>query len=250
MSLLGVQRLGSGPTLVWLHGFTQTKDSAHQFRSILAGTGELLTLDLPGHGENARVRASLTETADLLAGVLPQESFVLGGYSYGARVALHFALAHPERLMGLVLLGATRGIEDADERSDRRRRDDELATRIEMIGTEAFLDEWLAQPMFASLPDDPRERASRSRDAVGLANSLRSSGTGTQSWLAPELPALSTPTLTLAGSNDEKFSREAEAIAKDVRQGTYDSVPDASHAAHLEQPERTAALVELFRSQL
>ncbi len=53
MSLLGVQRRGSGPLLVWLHGFTQTKESAHQFRSILAGTNELLTLDLPGHGENA-----------------------------------------------------------------------------------------------------------------------------------------------------------------------------------------------------
>src|SRR5665213_2327404 len=53
MSLLGVQRHGSGPIFVWLHGFTQTKDSAFLFRSILAGTNELLTVDLPGHGENS-----------------------------------------------------------------------------------------------------------------------------------------------------------------------------------------------------
>ena len=69
MSLLGVQRRGSGPPLVWLHGFTQTKDSAHQFRSILAATHELLTLDLPGHGQNAAILASLPETAELLADV-------------------------------------------------------------------------------------------------------------------------------------------------------------------------------------
>jgi 2-succinyl-6-hydroxy-2,4-cyclohexadiene-1-carboxylate synthase len=250
MSLLGVQRLGSGPTLVWLHGFTQTKDSAHQFRSILAGTSELLTLDLPGHGGNAAIRSSLTETADLLAEVLPAKTFVLGGYSYGARVALHFALAYPERLRGLVLLGATRGIEEPVERGERRRRDDELAHRIETIGTEAFLDEWLAQPMFVTLPDDPRERASRSADATGLANSLRLSGTGTQAWLAPELTALSTPTLALAGSNDEKFSREAAAIADAVQQGQCASVANASHAAHLEQPELVASLVESFRRQL
>lgn len=250
MSLLGIQRLGSGPTLVWLHGFTQTKDSAHQFRSILAGTGELLTLDLPGHGENAAIRASLTETATLLANVLPDQPFVLGGYSYGARTALHFALAYPERLLGLVLLGATRGIEDPDERHERRRRDDELADRIVTMGTDAFLDEWLAQSMFATLPDDPRERASRSRDPVGLANSLRSSGTGTQAWLAPEIAALVVPTLTLAGSKDEKFSREAAAIAQGVVQGQCASVDDASHAAHLEQPLRTADLVETFRRQL
>jgi 2-succinyl-6-hydroxy-2,4-cyclohexadiene-1-carboxylate synthase len=250
MSLLGVQRLGSGPTLVWLHGFTQTKDSAHQFRSILAGTTELLTLDLPGHGENAAIRASLTETADLLANALPEEPFVLGGYSYGARVALHFALTHPERLQGLVLLGATRGIEDSVERRTRRCRDDDLADHIETIGTEAFLDEWLAQPMFATLPDDPRERASRSRDAHGLANSLRLSGTGTQAWLAPELPTLTMPTLALAGSNDERFSREAAAIADGVAQGRSASVANAAHAAHLEQPELVASLVESFRRQL
>ena len=65
MSLLGLQRVGTGPVLVWLHGFTQTKDSAHEFLSILAGTYELLTIDLPGHGDNASVTASLDQTADL-----------------------------------------------------------------------------------------------------------------------------------------------------------------------------------------
>jgi 2-succinyl-6-hydroxy-2,4-cyclohexadiene-1-carboxylate synthase len=250
MSLLGVQRLGSGPTLVWLHGFTQTKDSAHQFRSILAGTSALLTLDLPGHGRNAALRATLDETADLLAEVLPDEPFVLGGYSYGARVALHFALRHIERLSGLVLLGATRGIEDASERAERRHRDDALADRIETIGTEAFLEEWLGQPMFSTLPHDALERASRSRDAKGLANSLRSSGTGTQAWLAPELASLTVPTLTLAGRNDEKFSVEALAIAEGVPVGQWALVDAAAHAAHLEQPERAAALVTEFKRQL
>lgn len=250
MSLLGVQRLGSGPTLVWLHGFTQTKDSAHQFRSILAGTGALLTLDLPGHGVNASHRASLDETADLLAEVLTEGPFVLGGYSFGGRVAMHFALRHGGRLTGLVLVGASRGIEDAAERDERRARDDALADHIERVGTDAFLDEWLAQPMFASLPEDPRERSARSRDASGLANSLRSSGTGTQAWLAPLLPSLTVPTLAIAGEIDEKFSREADAIAKDVKDGRSAFVAGASHAAHLERPEDTAALVTSFRHQL
>lgn len=101
---------------MWLHGFTQTKDSAHRFRSILAGTNELLTLDLPGHGENAAIQASLEETAVLLANVLPEEPFALGGYSFGARVALHFTLHFPSRVHALVLLGATRGIEDPGAR--------------------------------------------------------------------------------------------------------------------------------------
>lgn len=100
--------------------------------------------------------------------------------------------------------------------------------------------------MFASLPDDPRERAARSRDAVGLAGSLRHAGTGTQRWLAPELASLLAPTLAMAGARDERFRREASAIAEGVAHGRVAFVPGAHHAAHLEQPARSAALVQEF----
>jgi 2-succinyl-6-hydroxy-2,4-cyclohexadiene-1-carboxylate synthase len=231
---------------VWLHGFTQTKDSAHQFRSILTGTNELLTLDLPGHGQNAAILAPLDETAKLLADVLPIEPFALGGYSFGARVALHFALAFPARVSALILLGASRGIEDTVARDERRRSDEALADRIETIGPEAFLDEWLARDMFASLPNDPLERAARSRDADGLAGSLRLAGTGTQRWLGPSLESLTMPILAFAGDRDTKFCREASAIVEEVANGTVAFVLDANHAAHLEQPERSADLVHEF----
>jgi 2-succinyl-6-hydroxy-2,4-cyclohexadiene-1-carboxylate synthase len=243
MSLLGLQRVGSGPVLVWLHGFTQTKDSAHDFLSILAGTYELLTIDLPGHGENARVSASLDETADLLIEVLPEAPFVLGGYSFGGRVALHVARRHPERLSRLVLLSTTLGIRDENERRARRERDEVLADRIEMIGAEAFLDEWLAQPMFASLPHDSAERRARSHDAKGLAESLRCAGTGTQEWLGDSLRSFVHPALVLAGANDKKFVLEARRLQDTLAHAASAVVADAGHAAHLERPHLVAELV-------
>jgi 2-succinyl-6-hydroxy-2,4-cyclohexadiene-1-carboxylate synthase len=192
----------------------------------------------------------LDETAELLAEAFPDEPLDLGGYSFGARVALHFALRHPARVHRLVLLGATRGIGDPVERDARRRSDNALAQRIESIGAEAFLDEWLAREMFASIPDDALERKARSSDAAGLADSLRLAGTGTQRWLAPELASLSMPTLALAGALDEKFRLEATSIADGVVDGRADVVADAHHAAHLEQPERSAALVQDFTRPL
>jgi 2-succinyl-6-hydroxy-2,4-cyclohexadiene-1-carboxylate synthase len=247
MSLLSVQREGSGSSFVWLHGFTQTRASAHQFRSILAGDHELWTLDLPGHGVAGSLRASLDETADLVADVLPAQPVALGGYSFGARVALHVALRHPSHVGALVLLGASRGIENLDERRERVARDEALARHIEEVGVEAFLDEWLAQAMFASVPDDPLERASRATNtARGLANSLRLAGTGTQAWLAPLLDVVGAPTLALAGEHDAKFTAEARAIALGVRVGSWGLVADAGHAAHLEQPGPTAARVVEF----
>jgi 2-succinyl-6-hydroxy-2,4-cyclohexadiene-1-carboxylate synthase len=249
MSLLSVQREGAGPTFVWLHGFTQTRASAHQFRSILAGTHELLTLDLPGHGSASALKASLDETADLVMDALDGQPVALGGYSFGARVALHVALRHPGRLSQLVLVGATRGIKNDSERRERRERDEALATRIEEIGVPAFLDEWLAQPMFAALPQDPLERAARSQNAAGLASSLRRAGTGTQDWLAPLLATITVPTLTLAGANDTKFAAEAAAIAQGVATGSSNFVDSAGHAAHLEQPESTARRITSFLSR-
>jgi 2-succinyl-6-hydroxy-2,4-cyclohexadiene-1-carboxylate synthase len=243
MSLLGLERAGSGPTLVWLHGFTQTKHSSYRFRSILAGSYEVLTIDLPGHGENAGLSASLEDTADMLAEVLPKDPFILAGYSLGGRVALHFALRHSRRLAHLVVLSATPGIVSDEERRARRDRDDELADRIEVIGTDAFLDDWLAQPMFRTVPVDPVERAARSHDARGLANSLRLAGTGTQDVLVAPLRQLSTPTLILAGANDEKFVREATRLGEAIARSTRHLVPDAGHAAHLERPKSVAALV-------
>ncbi len=232
---------------MWLHGFTQTRDSAHVFRSILAGAHELWTLDLPGHGSAYSIRASLDETADLIADVLPDEPVALGGYSLGGRVALHLALRHPSRLCKLVLLGASRGIEREEERRARGARDEELANRLDLVGTETFLGEWLAQPMFASLPDDPLERAARStRNAHGLAESLRRAGTGTQEWLAPKLPLIAVSTLALAGANDAKFVAEASAIASGVQHGSFDVIADAGHAAHLEQPQRAADRIGSF----
>jgi 2-succinyl-6-hydroxy-2,4-cyclohexadiene-1-carboxylate synthase len=243
MSLLGLQRVGSGPVVVWLHGFTQTRDSSHVFCSILTGTHEVVTIDLPGHGRNATISASLPETAELLVDALPTTPFVLGGYSFGGRVALHVALAHPERLTGLIVLSATAGIRDEHERSERHARDLALADHVEAVGTDAFLEEWLAQPLFASLPNDPRERAARSVDAAGLATSLRRSGTGSQAWLGEDLAGLHVPTLILAGENDEKFVQEAQRLHELIPHSTFALVPGAGHAAHLERPEVVASLV-------
>ena len=231
---------------MWLHGFTQTRDSAGRFRSILAGGREVWTLDLPGHGTACEIAASLDETADLVADLLPDEPVDLAGYSLGGRVALHVALRHEARVRRLVVLGATRGLATAPERAERRRHDEALADHIEAVGTDEFLDEWLALPLFATLPADPIERAVRSHDAAGLANSLRCSGTGTQAWLAPLLAGLATPTLALAGSLDAKFADEARDLARTIGHGSVALVEGAGHAAHLEAPDACADLVAGF----
>ena len=243
MPLLTRDRPIDGPALLWLHGFTQTGSSAAAFTSILAGSRKLLTPDLPGHGGAASTSATLPETGNLLVPLLG-EGADLGGYSFGGRVALHLALAAPHLVRRLVLLSTTMGIASEEERGTRRARDGALAAHIRAVGADQFLSEWLAQPLFAGLRDADVD--TRSRDGEGLARSLESAGTGTQRFLADDVATLTMPTLIICGQRDAKFLAAGRALLAALPQAQLAIVPDAGHAAHLEQPDYVAQLVLAF----
>ena len=106
------------------------------------------------------------------------------GYSMGGRLCLHLALASPQLVDRLVLIGTTPGIEDDANVARRRAADDELADEIERVGVAAFVDRWLSQPLFAGLDrSDADIQARLTNSAAGLASSLRLAGTGTQTPL-------------------------------------------------------------------
>jgi len=168
----------------------------------------------------------------------------------GGRVSLHAALAHPQAVERLVLIGATAGIDDADARAQRRTDDELLADRIETIGVEAFIDEWLQNPLFAGLTPDQAMRVDRLRNtADGLASSLRLAGTGTQAPLWDRLSEITCPVLLLVGQHDKKFSAIAERLATALPNAELRAIADAGHSVHLEQPERTVdALIDWLAS--
>lgn len=236
---------------VWLHGFTQTGRSWRPLFEAPAWHSvdqRRVCVDLPGHGASPLAAGDLWWAADQVISTvndLGVRHGVLVGYSLGGRTALHAALTEPRRWRGVVLIGATAGLADAAARADRRRGDEMLAERIEHIGVDEFLTEWLAQPLFAGLPHRPDDLDERRRNtAAGLAGSLRHHGTGTQQDLRPKLGELTMPALVLAGGRDTKFVAAARDIAQ-VWGGEahFVDVPDAGHAAHLERPEMTARLI-------
>jgi 2-succinyl-6-hydroxy-2,4-cyclohexadiene-1-carboxylate synthase len=174
------------------------------------------------------------------------ERFALAGYSMGGRIALHAALALADRLDRLVLVGASPGIADASERAARRAADDALADRIEAIGVEAFAREWAALPLWNGQPE--RVRAATNADRLrntpeGLAAALRGLGTGVMDPLWDALPSLTVPVTLAVGERDEKFRAIAERMADRLPHAEVAVIPDAGHAAQLEQPAAVAALL-------
>jgi len=252
MAALHVELVGEGPPIVLAHGFTQTGRLWGPFAVALARHRQLVSVDLPGHAGSSTVEADLPTAGELVldaaarAGEVPVD---LLGYSLGARVALHAALDHPERVRRLIRIGATGGIEDDAARAARRARDEDLADELERDGDlDGFLERWLANPMFGTLRPDAAEIDERRRNtAAGLASSLRLAGTGTQQPLWDRLATCRVPVLVLAGANDPRFVVAGLRIAA-LTGGVFSAVPGAAHAAHLEQPALSARFVASWLS--
>lgn len=240
MNPLASETIGSGPhRLVFLHGFTQSRGLWREIaRRVVARLPdvECLLVDLPGHGGSAHVRVDLPGCARLVAQLGGEAVYV--GYSLGARVALRVVVDHPGLATRAVVVSATAGIDDDKTRSERRAQDDALAARVEAIGVEKFLDEWLAQPMFADLPRGSAGRDDRSLNSVdGLAASLRLCGQGRQEPLWTALASCRRPVHALAGSRDPKYVALARRIAATVPAGTLRIVDGCGHSVVLERPD-------------
>ena len=237
--------MAAAPPLVLLHGFTQTGVSWRPVVERLPSGLRILAPDLPGHGTASDLRLDLAASATRLAQLIGDEPALVVGYSMGGRTALRLALDHPERVAGLVLVGATAGIDDPDERAARRAADEVLAERIERDGVAAFLDTWLAQPLFDDLEIEPDDRAARlANSPAGLASSLRLTGTGTMDppWW-DELARVSAPTVVAWGERDAKFAALGRRLIDAIGPNASATVLPGGHAAHLEHPEAVAATI-------
>ncbi len=256
---LRFERHGRGPALMLLHGFTGSGRSMATVARALEREYDIIAPDLPGHGPSSMPggtdRYGFDDCVDHLVATLVaagHERAHWFGYSMGARLALGCAARHPGRVAALVLIAARAGIADAAEREARRHADETLARRIEEHGVEAFVDEWMAQPLFATqrrlgprfLAQARRERLTHS--APGLAACLRALGPGAQPALFDELPRITAPTLLVAGALDRKFVEAARDLAGRLPRAELCEIADAGHAVHLEQPEALVSAVRDF----
>jgi len=257
----GETRTAVPPVLV-LHGFTGAAESMSGVSESLAGDRRVARLELIGHGQSDAPAASapyaMAACADQVAAAA--RALDLGrphllGYSMGGRAALAAALAHPDSFSSLILVGATPGIADPVLREERIAADRALADRIESEGVEAFVDAWMALPIFASqrrlgAEALARARAERLRNRPhGLAQSLRGMGAGAQAPLHDCLDRFERPVLLVVGEEDAKFRGIAAMLEGALKDARTEILEGAGHAAHLEAPEAFARVVGEFLAE-
>jgi 2-succinyl-6-hydroxy-2,4-cyclohexadiene-1-carboxylate synthase len=234
------------PTVLLLHGFTHTGASWDAVIEALGERYRALAPDLRGHGSSSSLAPVTLDMVLRDLDRLAPRSVTLAGYSMGGRLALHFALARPKRVQRLVLIGASPGLADADERRQRRRADELLADELEHSSIEQFGRRWEATPVLAGRPPAVRAAARIDRlrnEPVGLARALRGLGTGALPSLWERLGELRMPVRLVVGERDARFLAIAERMAPAIARAELIVVPGSGHAVHLEAPELVAAQI-------
>lgn len=137
------------PTLLFLHGFGESREVWTDFTRGFPDEYRLLTLNLLGHGTNVHdIRDySMEAQARYVAEQLRQknvEKALLVCHSMGGYVALAFAERYPEMVAGMVLFHST-ALPDPEEKKANRDKNMDFVRRN---GVEKFMESFI-RPLFA-----------------------------------------------------------------------------------------------------
>jgi pimeloyl-ACP methyl ester carboxylesterase len=144
-ALIG-EETGDGRAVLLLHGLTASRGYVvHGSRTLARQGFRQLAYDARGHGDSDPAPAGegyaySNLVADLEAVVEDEAEagrLVLAGHSMGAHTAIGYALKHPERLAGMVVIGPV-FLDGADE--EALKRWDRLAEGLERGGIDGFLE--------------------------------------------------------------------------------------------------------------
>jgi len=227
--------------VVLVPGFTQTAASWRDVGRVLRETGDVVPLDVPQRD---------TFAATAIAIGTQGRRAVYAGYSMGGRLALRLALDRPDLVAALVLVSSTAGIADEDSRRARIASDEALADSIERDGVDAFLERWLAQPMFATVPPGaPGLRERHGLSARYLAHCLRVLGTGAVEPMWDRLHELELPVALVTGKADAKYEKIALAMLERLRGDAVHVRLDGGHALPLEQPAVLGGFIASFAAR-
>jgi pimeloyl-ACP methyl ester carboxylesterase len=203
----------SGPPVVLLHGLTAT----HRYvvmgsRVLQRGGHRVLAYDARAHGRSAPADAPGAYGYQHLAGDLRAvldahrtRRAVLAGASMGAHTAVRFALEHPDRVAGLVVITPAYH-PDSYAGPERLARWDALAEGFERAGVEGFLAAYGDPPV----PDKwketvltvMRQRLSLHTHPEALADAIRVVPRSQPFRSMEDLQAVAVPA-TIVASRDE-----------------------------------------------
>ena len=253
---------GSGLPIVFSCAYSTTHANWRSQVEPLVAAGHRVALwDYRGHGRSDvpldsaaytidQVVSDLARIVDWVAG---DERCVLAGLSFGGLASLHFALAHSERVAGLVLADSGPGFKNPEAAAEWKRRSEKTADYLEARGMEAFVTGKAAPTCIGRDPELPAARIAadgiRAQDPAGVARFGRHVA-GLAPPVIDALPEIKAPALVVVGAEDKAYLRAAEVMAAKLPQSRYELIEGAGHIVNIEATDTFNGLVLKFLEEI
>lgn len=236
---LRVRTAGSGPAVLFVHGWAIDLDMWTPQFAALADRYRLIAFDRRGFGYSSGTTGLDHDLMDIeqLLDMLDIDSIAIVGMSQGARVALRWATYSPRATTCLVLDGPPRDIlaVGRPEGEITLKRYREL---VRDQGIDAFRKEWLQHPLMRLYTTDPRAHALL-REMVGRypGHDLMGDETAPLPAMHSSLQRLDLPILIVNGEHDTEVRIHAGAeLARALPHAQLAIIPGAGHLSNLDNP--------------
>jgi non-heme chloroperoxidase len=242
----------AGVPLVLLHG---TSDSWRSWELLLPALPDALhafAVTQRGHGDADRPPEGYRpeDQAGDLAGFMDAvglETAVIVGHSAGSYVARRFALDHPERTLGLVLVGAFRAFHDNPGVLELAEEVAQLDDPVDREFVRAFQESCAARPLPDGFLEQIIVESCKLPARVWKAHfrGLLEADVPTESG------AITAPTLILWGEQDAFVPRaDQDALLAAIPAARLVTYPGTGHCPHWEQVDQVAAELTAFASSV
>jgi pimeloyl-ACP methyl ester carboxylesterase len=234
---------GSGPAVVLIHGGQLDSRMWDDQFPILAKQFTAIRYDVRGYGGSFRPD-QLYSDADDLAGLLDylkvREAHIVG-LSLGGRIAVDFALAHPNRVKSLTLAGPGLSGYEAPNAEEADVRMWNLVKAARDDGPEKVTELWLKDPYMAPAMEQARlvgrlRKLSRENAHCWLGNPILQRSPNPLA--AKRLDEIKVPVLLVLGNRDvPQIKACIETLEKGIRGSKKVVIEGAGHMVNMEKPE-------------
>lgn len=237
-----------GAAILFLHGWPDSWFTFSRVIPFLPAGARSLAVDQRGFGRSDRPESGyaiedLAEDAVAFLDALSIKRATVAGHSMGAFVARRVAIAHPDRVDRLVLIGS--GLSSASPVLAEAR---EIVAKLEDPLPLEFVREFQSGTAYAPIPDDFLDGVvSESHRAP--ARVWRDALEGLLAYQdAQQLAGLAAPTLLIWGDHDAVFESEEEQrqLAATIPNATLKVYAETGHCPNWERPEQVASDIAAF----
>ena len=236
---------GEGPVILLSHGYSATSQMWRGQIAPLSKKHKLVIWDMRGHGQSDYPSDQSEYSEDKTVGDMlalldhvGAKTAIVGGLSLGGYMSLAFNASHPDRVRALLIIDTGPGFKKDEAREGWNQNALRTAERYEKDG-------------LGQLGSASAERATaRHRDATGLARAGRGMLTQKNARVIESLPNVKVPSLVIVGAKDTPFLAASDYMTAKIPGAEKVVIPDAGHAANIDQPAAFNAAVETFIAKL